>query len=67
MRFTENRSDEIRAMVQVITHELRLEKTLSRKERRKKSLGHLNWFYNQVADLVERQEDEDHKRRVSTE
>jgi len=54
MRFTENRSDEIRAMVTVVG----IDKPKPRKFT-EEQLDSLLWFYDQVADLVERQEEED--------
>lgn len=57
MRFTENRSDEIRAMVTVVG----IDKPKPRKFT-EEQLESLWWFYDNVADLVERQEVEDQKK-----
>jgi len=57
LRFTENRSDEIRAMVTVVG----IDKPKPRKFT-EEQLESLWWFYDNVADLVERQEVEDQKK-----
>jgi len=51
MRLSENRSEEIQALIKVIEF-------LRTRTPKKEMLTHLNWFYREVKDIVERQLEE---------
>lgn len=57
-RFSVNRSEEIRAMRDVVAGEYEKARGLPSKQRLKRQRESLLWFFDQVSDLVDRQEAE---------